>query len=68
MFATILGVFSLGASIAAPILWVGDIKETNAVQEQKIKTLEKNYEKLDAKMDALLLKNGINPASIKVAD
>jgi len=68
----ITGVFALIASVAAPILWVGNIKETAAVQENKITTLERNYNELrgdyktlDAKINALLLKNNINPEKIK---
>ena len=68
----ITGVFALIASVAAPILWVGNIKETAAVQENKITTLERNYNELrgdyktlDAKINALLLKNNINPDKIK---
>lgn len=64
--------FALLASIAAPILWVSNIKETNAVQDNKLANIEENYKEIkdDIKelrkgMNLLLIKNGINPEKIK---
>lgn len=68
----LLSGFALLASIAAPILYVGNIKETNAVQDNKLTTLEANYKEIkddnksiNKKIDALLWKQGINPENIK---
>ena len=71
--------FALLASIAAPILWVSDIKETNAVQENRLANSEKKFEEikteikeirsenklLNDKIDALLWRQGIDPKTIK---
>lgn len=66
------GIFGLISSIAVPIFWVSDIRAINTVQDNNIKTLqdEKAEMKADIKelrrgMDALLIKNGINPDKIK---
>lgn len=66
------GIIAFIAAIAAPILWVGDIKEVNAVQSNKIETLQQNHTELrndsrllGQKIDALLVRQGINPLTIK---
>lgn len=67
--AMIMSAFALIGTIAVPILWIGDVKEAsavqNAVQDTRLNALDKNYESLNAKMDALLIRNGINPLTVK---
>ena len=70
-FAAVAGLGSMCASIAAPILWVGGIKEVNAVQDVKIATVverqiefNENLKEVNAKLNALLIANGINPDRI----
>lgn len=68
---TLTGVGALIAAIAAPVLWVGGIKEVNAVQDVQIQNLitqqakiEASYQQLNNKIDALLLRNGIDPEKV----
>jgi len=68
----LLGISALIGSVIAPTLYVGGIKETNAVQASEIITLQKNYERLETKIDAqneklnaILIKIGVNPDKIK---
>lgn len=68
---TLSGIIALIASIASPILWVGQIKETNAVQDSRLNTIDRETGELrsDVKeisrgMTALLIKNGINPNTL----
>lgn len=70
--ATVVGLMALLASVAAPIIWVGDIKQVNAVQDNKIETLQLNYDALRKdnrtlgdKIDVLLLRSGVDPLNIK---
>lgn len=69
--AMVTGIFGLIASVAVPIVWITSLKEVNAVQDNKISNVEKNYSELNDrlggvndKLDALLLKQGINPALV----
>lgn len=69
----VTGIASMCASIAAPILWVGGIKEVNAVQDVRIQSVEarqiefnENIKELNAKLNALLIANGINPDRITI--
>lgn len=71
VFAAITGIGGMCASIAAPILWVGGIKEVNAVQDVRIQAVvEKQTEfsgdlkEINAKLNALLIANGINPERV----
>ena len=66
------GIAAFIAAIAAPIIWVGDIKQVNAVQDNRLGTVETNYMRLEGKLDmqsekinALLVKQGINPDKLK---
>lgn len=64
-------VISLLASVAAPILYVGSIKEVNATQQLQInqnkddiKENDSDIKNLNAKIDALLWRNGIDPNKV----
>ena len=64
---TLLMIGALIAAIAAPIVYFTNIQTTVAVQRNDITTIQKNYdivsfklEKLNDKIDALLLKMNIN--------
>lgn len=70
--ATVAGIMALIGSIVAPTLWFGDIKQVNAVQDVRISTIEvehkenrEDFRLLNAKVDALLINSGINPAKVK---
>ena len=70
--SVLLSIAAFIGAIIAPTLYVGGIKEVNAVQDVRILTIEKTSEeiKTDVKeirqgMNALLLKNGINPDKLK---
>ena len=67
----LLGLTALIGSIVAPTLYVGGIKEQNAVQASEISTLQKNYERLEIKIDKqdeklnmILVKLGGNPEKV----
>ena len=67
----LIGLSALIGSVIAPTLYIGGIKETNAVQANQISTLEKNYGRLEQKLDsqdeklnALLVRNGIDPTKL----
>lgn len=63
-----IGVASLICSVIAPTLYISDIKEKNAVQDNQIFTLQETYkdlrtdnQALSDKLDRLLIANGLNP-------
>ena len=69
----IIGISALIGSVVAPTMYVGDIKADNKVQASEILALQGNYEKLEKKIDnqndklnALLIKAGVNPDKITI--
>ena len=63
----LISIAALIGAIVAPTLYIGDIKEVNAVQNVKITAVEQTQAEIksDIKeirkgMDALLLRNGIS--------
>ena len=56
----LVGVSSLIASIAAPVMWVGSIKEVNAVQDNRLTTIENSLENIGNKLDGLVTKEDLN--------
>lgn len=70
-FGIISAALGIISSIAAPILWVGGIKEVQATQGAQIVELqtfkagtEKDIKLMSKKIDLLLYKNGIDPSVI----
>ena len=69
----ILGtIVALIAGIGTPFIWGGNIKAVNDVQNVKIQTLEQStaetrgeLKELNKKLNALLIKSGIDPDKIK---
>lgn len=71
--ASLLSISALVGSVAAPILWLSQLKEVNAVQDVKIANIqaeqtriEDEYTQLNNKIDALLIRNGIDPERISI--
>lgn len=69
--AHVLSIAALCGSVAAPIVWGGKVDKANALQDYRIEKVEQladntqnDLRTLDAKLNALLVSNGINPSSV----
>jgi hypothetical protein len=58
--AAVSGVLALFASIAAPVVYVNNIKEVNAVQDEKIGSIDIRVDKLEGKLDSLATKDDLD--------
>lgn len=68
----LLSIAALISAIGVPIFWASGLQATNTIQDDHITTLEANYAKLEGKLDiqndklnALLVRQGIDPNNIK---
>ena len=65
-------ILGLIGGIGVPFIYIGNIKAVNEVQDVRIGSIEQqhidnkeDFRILSAKVDALLIKEGINPSKIK---
>lgn len=54
VLAAIVSVCACIGAVAAPVLYVSEIKSVNQVQDEKINTLKDNYKAIDEKLEKIL--------------